>query len=330
MAGDGPDDQLTGEERDRGREAERPRDLPKAGWRDVAMRVKDQVSEDNVSLIAAGVALYGLLALFPALAAVVSVYGLIASPDQVAEQMDAMQDVLPQAAQEIIGGQLQQLAGQGGGALGVGLAVGLLVSLWSARQGMTALMTATNIAYNEREGRSFLRQLLVSLGLTVGAVLGFVALLLLAVVAPLALQAVGIGDALDGLIGVLRWVVLWVLVVFGLTVVYRYAPDRSKPAWRWATWGAAVAATLWIIGSLLFSLYVQNFGAYGETYGALGGVVIMLLWFYLSGFVIVLGAEINAELERQTTRDTTAGQPRRMGRRGAQAADTVGRSARRA
>jgi membrane protein len=161
----------------------------------------------------------------------------------------------------------------------------------------------------------------------VGAILAFVVIVLLAVVTPVVLQFVGLGDTVEALLAGLRWVVLWMLVVFGLSVIYRYAPDRRKPEWRWVAWGAAIAATLWIIGSLLFSLYVQNFGAYNETYGALGGVVVMLLWLYVSGFVVVLGAEINSELERQTTRDTTAGRPRRMGRRGAQAADTVGRNA---
>jgi membrane protein len=311
----------------RGRMAEGPTEVPARGWKDVLTRVKDRISEDNVSIVAAGLALYALLAAFPALAAAISVYGLVASPDQVAEQMGAMQGVLPEQAHEIIGAQLQELAGQGGGALGFGLIVGILVSLWSARQGMTALMAATNIAYHEREERSFLRQLMVSLGLTLGAILGFVTVLLLAVVTPIVLQAVGLGGVLEGLIAALRWVVLWFLVAFGLSVVYRYAPSRDRPQWRWVSSGAGIAATLWIVGSLLFSLYVQNFGAYGETYGALGGVVVMLLWFFLSGFVVVLGAEINAQLERQTRRDTTAGRPRRMGKRGAHAADTLGRRA---
>jgi membrane protein len=311
----------------RGRQAETPTQIPAAGWRDVLTRVKDRITQDNVSLIAAGLALYALLAMFPALAAAISVYGLIASPDQVADQMAAMQGILPEQAHEIIGAQLQDLAGQSGGALGFGLIAGILISLWSARQGMTALMTATNIAYHEREERSFLRQLMVSLGLTVGAVLAFVLVVMLAVVTPIVLQALGLGGVLEGFLAGLRWVVLWLLVVFGLSVVYRYAPNREKAQWRWVTSGSAVAATLWIIGSLLFSLYVQNFAAYGETYGTLGGVVVMLMWFFLSGFVVVLGAEINSELERQTERDTTAGRPQRMGRRGAHSADTLGRRA---
>jgi membrane protein len=315
---------------DRGREADRPRDIPKGGWRDVLVRVKDRVSEDNVSLIAAGLALYALLAIFPALAAAVSVYGLVASPDQVASQVEAMSGMLPDDAREIIGGQLETLAGQSGGALGFGLVAGLVVSLWSARQGMTAMMAATNIAYHEREERTFLRQLLISLTLTLGAVVAFVLVVLLAVVTPIVLGVLGLGGPLETLLAGLRWVVLWFLVVLGLTIVYRYAPDRDKPQWRWVSWGAAIAATLWLIGSLLFALYVQNFGTYGETYGALGGVVVMLMWFLLSGFVVVIGAEINAELERQTRRDTTAGRPRRMGRRGAHAADTLGRDSRQA
>ena len=314
------------QESGRGRHAERPTQITAAGWRDVAMRVKEQFTKDNVSLVGAGVGLYGLLALFPALAAAVSLYGIFASPEQVADQMEVLTDVLPEQGAEIIGGQLENLTQTGGGALGFGLIVGFLVALWSARQGMTALMIATNIAYNEQETRSFVKQLLVSLALTLGAVVGFVVIVLLGVVTPVALAFVGLGDTLEGLLAVLRWAVLWVLVVLGISVIYRYAPDRAHPQWRWVNWGSAIAATLWLLGSLAFALYVSSFGAYGETYGAIGGVIVLLLWFYLSGVVVVLGAEINAELEHQTAYDTTQGDPHPMGQRGAEAADTLGPS----
>jgi membrane protein len=308
----------------RGREAERPRDIPARGWRDVLVRVKKETSTDNVSLIAAGLALYALLAVFPALAAAVSLYGLVSSPDQIASQIQNLAGVLPQQAADILRNALQNLASQQGQALGVGAILGILVALWSARKGMVALMTATNIAYDEEEERGFFRKLLVSLAFTIAAVVGVVLVVLLAVAVPLALQALGLPDIVQAAFSVLRWVVLWFLVVFALAVVYRFAPDRDEPKWRWVTWGSGIAATLWLVGSLLFSLYVQNFGSYGETYGALGGVVVLLLWFYLSAFIVILGAEINAELEHQTRRDSTKGPPEQAGERGAQVADTVG------
>lgn len=309
-----------------GREAERPKQIPGRGWRDILVRVKQDVSSDNASLIAAGLALYALLAAFPALAAAVSLYGLFASPDQITGQIESLSGVLPQQASEILRNALQNLASQQGQALGIGAIIGFLLALWSARKGMVALMTATNIAYSEQEERGFFRQLLVSLAFTLGAVVGFVLVVLLAVAAPVALKAIGLGGAAETALSLLRWVVLWFLVVFALAVVYRYAPDRRAPKWRWVSWGSAIAATLWLVGSLLFSLYVRNFGSYGETYGALGGVVVLLLWFYLSAFVVLLGAEINSEIEHQTGRDTTKGRAKPAGSRGAQVADTRGHS----
>ncbi len=311
----------------RGREARRPREIPSRGWLDIALRVKNDVSRDNVSLVAAGLALYALLAVFPALAAALSLYGLFASPDQIAGQVESLAGALPEQVTGIVGSRLQNLASQQGGALGVGAVIGFVIALWSARKGITALMTATNIAYKEEEQRSFLRQLLVSLAFTVGAVVAFVGMVLVAVAVPVVLQAIGLGGVLESLVAVLRWVLLWLLMVLGLSVVYRYAPDRDPAQWRWVNWGSAAAATLWIVGSVLFGVYVRNFGSYGETYGSLGGVVVLLLWFYLSGFVVVLGAEINAEMERQTRKDTTRGGQEPMGRREAHAADTLGESA---
>jgi membrane protein len=311
----------------RGREAERPQEIPARGWLDVAMRVREEIGRDNASLVAAGLALYALLAVFPALAAIVSLYGLFASPAEIAAQVQSLSGVLPEQASNILRNALHNLATQRGQALGLGAIFGFLLALWSARKGMVALMQAMNIAYNEEEDRGFFRQLFVSLAFTVGAVLGFVLVLLLAVAVPVVLRALPIPDALGIAVSALRWVVLWALIVTALAVVYRFAPDRNEPRWRWVTWGSAIAATLWILGSMLFSLYVRNFGSYGETYGTLGGVVVLLLWFYMSGFIVLLGAEINAEMEHQTRRDTTRGEPKEMGQREARMADTVGHQA---
>lgn len=176
-----------------------------------------------------------------------------------------------------------------------------------------------------RMERGFFRRLFVSLAFTLGAVLGFIAVVVLGIAVPVALAYLSLGNAAEIVVLVLRWVLLWSIAVFGLAVVYRFAPDRNRPRWSWVSWGSAIAATLWLAGSLLFALYVREFGSsYGETHGALGGVVVMLLWFLLSAYLIILGAEINSEMERQTTNDTTDGTPKPMGERGAYSADTLG------
>lgn len=311
----------------RGRDAERPSEIDRHGWWDVLVRIREEVGQDNSSLVAAGLALFALLAVFPGLAAAVSLYGMLASPEQVASQFQGIGSMLPRQAADILRDAMKNIAGRQEGALGAGAVLGILIALWSARKGMVALMQATNIAYDEDESRGFVRKVLVSFALTLGAVVGFLMVLLLAVAVPLALQELGIPQILEVVLSALRWIVLWFLVVLGLAVVYRFAPDREEPKWRWVTWGSAVAATLWIVGSVLFAIYVRNFGSYGATYGALGGVVVLLLWFYLSGFVVLLGAEINAEMEHQTKRDTTRGRPAPMGERGAHVADTLGHRA---
>jgi membrane protein len=310
---------------DRGREARRPSEIPKRGWLDIAIRVKNEVAKDNVSLIASGLALYALLAVFPALAAAVSIYGLFASPDDIARHLDAFAGVLPADATKVLQDQLQSLSGQDK-ALSVGLVIGVVIALWSARKGMTALMTTMNVAYDERETRGFFKQIFVSMAFTLGAVVGFLLVMTLIVAVPLALKAIPLGQATEVIILGLRWILLWLIAVFGMACVYRYAPSRREAQWRWLTWGSAIAATLWLAGSLLFALYAHYSDTYGKTYGALGGVVVLLMWFYLTGYVIILGAEINSEMERQTRVDTTAGTEKPLGQRGAYSADTVGPS----
>jgi membrane protein len=326
MATTAYEDSLPASERERGRQARTPEEIPGRGWLDILLRVKNELAQDNVSLIASGLALYALLAAFPALGAAVSIYGLFASPGEIAQQMQQFATFLPADASQILEQQLQELSAHNDNTLGVGVALGVILALWSARKGMVALMTATNVAYGEKEERGFFKQILVSLAFTLGAVVGFLVVLLLGVAVPLVLEALPLGPATEVSILVLRWAVLWLIAVSGLAIVYRYAPDRKEAKWRWVTWGSAISATLWLIGSALFAVYVRNSGSYGETYGALGGVVVLLMWFYLSGYIIILGAEINSEMERQTVEDTTTGGGVPMGQRGAHAADTVGAS----
>jgi membrane protein len=291
------------------------------------MRVKKEMTADNVDIIASGLALYALLAVFPALAAAVSIYGLFASPTDIADHLQQVATMLPEDATRILQQQLHQLAQNPQNTLSFGIIAGIALALWSARKGMVALMKASNVAYDEEENRGFFKQLFVSLAFTIGAVIGFLAVLLLGVAVPLAVSFLPLGSAAEVTLLGVRWILLFAVAVLGLAIVYRFAPDRRPAQWRWVTPGSLIAATLWLIGSVLFALYVRNWGSYGETYGALGGVVILLMWFYLSGYIIILGAEINAETERQTRKDTTTGQPKPLGARGAYSADTVGPAA---
>jgi membrane protein len=271
--------------------------------------------------------MYALLAVFPGLAAAVAIYGLFASPAQVLEHMQAFSGILPPGTWDIFKTQLQTVASQAQGSLTMAAASGLLIALWGARSGMSSLMVATNIAYAETEKRGFFHQTFLSLLFTLAAIIGFLVALGLGVVLPITLKVLGTSPWVQWLGGALRWVVLWGMAVVGLAVLYRYAPSRQRARWHWVTWGSAIAATLWILSSALFAWYVGSFASYGKTYGALGGVIALLMWFYLSSFTIVLGAEINSEMERQTKRDTTEGPEAPLGQRGAYAADTVGPTA---
>lgn len=311
-----------------GREASKPEEIPPRGWWDILIRVVKSVSRDNVTLISAGLAMYALLAVFPALAAAISIYGLFVSPQEVVQHMSGFARMLPPEAWELLKSRLQEIAQQDKQTLNVGVAVGVFIALWSARSGMASLILATNIAYKERDERGFFMQILQSLAFTIGAVLGFLLTLFLGVAVPLLLNALGTNPIIQIVAEVLRWALLWAMAVTGLALLYRYGPDRERPRWRWVSWGSAIAATLWAIASVLFTLYVQNFATYDKTYGALGGVIVLLMWFYITGLIVLLGAEINAEMERQTKRDTTVGPERAMGERGAYAADTLGDTSR--
>jgi len=312
---------------DRGRTAQNPSDIPAGGWWDITWRVFKRLGSDNVTLVAGGVAMYVLLSVFPGLAALVSFYGLFFKPSDVVDHLKDFSTVLPPGVWDIFNSQLQELVQHSSSTLSLAAALSVAIALWSARSAMSALMTATNIAYGEREKRSFLRQTLISLTFTLGAVLGFLVMLVLGVGIPLALKLLGTGNALQVAATVLRLALLWLLAILGLSVIYRYAPAREFARWRWVTWGSALAATLWLAASALFAFYVQRFGSYGKTYGALGSVIVLLMWFYISSIIVVLGAELNAEMERQTRKDTTVRGGAPLGERGAYAADTIGPAA---
>ncbi len=309
-----------------GREAEAPQHIPARGWWDIVWRAYQETGRDNIAIVAGGLTYYVLFALFPALALLVSLYGMFSSPAEVHRQMQSLSAAIPGGAQQVIGGELDQIAKSSGGALSLGVVFGLLVSLYSASRGMSGLITALNIAYEQPETRSFIRRNLLAFVLTLLLIVVAVVALVLVAGVPVVISALGIGGFAKWLALILEWPLLLVILLGVLAVLYRYAPDRRQPQWRWTSPGAVVATVLWLIGSILFTIYVANFGSYNKTYGSLGAVIGMLTWMYLSSYVVLFGAEVNAESERQTRRDTTAGAEKPMGRRGAHAADTLGES----
>lgn len=311
---------------ERGRAADAPGEVPAKGWKDIAVRVKGEVKDDQVPLLSAGVAFYLLLALFPALAALVSLYGIFADPAQVSQQVSDLTGTLPEEARSLISDQLEKITSEQQG-VGVTLAVSVAAALWAASSGVKHLIGAVNAAYDERETRKFLKLRGLSLALTVGAVLfATVAIAVIAVLPALADQ-LPFGRAGQVLVQIGSYVGLAVGFAVGLAVLYRYAPDRDAPKWRWVSWGAVVATIVWILGSVAFSVYVSNFGSYGETYGSIGAVIVLMLWLAVTAFAIILGAEINSELEAQTAKDSTVGHAEPMGTRGAVKADQVGEAA---
>lgn len=309
----------------RGRSADKPGQIPKRGWRDILSRTKDEIKEDNLSIVAAGVAFYILLGIIPALAALISIYGLVADPATIQEQVSSMRGMLPPDVISIFDQQMTRIASESGKA-GWGAAIGILLALWSGSKAVKALMTALNITYEEEETRGFFRLNLTALGLTFAGVIAVIIAVGLIVAIPIALQTVGFGQVAEMLVSILRWPLLAIFAIVALSALYRYAPDREQAQWQWVSWGAVGAAALWLAVSAGFSFYVSNFGSYNKTYGSLGAVIVLLLWFMISAYVMLLGAELNAEMEHQTARDTTDESPKPMGRRGAYVADNVAAS----
>jgi membrane protein len=308
----------------RGRAAERPAQIPPRGWLDILKRTWSEASDDNLGIVAAGVAFLTLLALFPGLSALVAVYGLVADPTDVGRQVSGLSGFLPSEALGILETQLKSLASAGRGSLGFGLVFSVGLALWSAAGGVKAMMTALNIVYDEKERRSFIRFTLTGLGLTAGFILLVPVMMLLVVVVPAIIDLVGLGGLLKGVVDLIRWPLLGAALIVALALLYRFGPSRTRPRWRWVSWGSAAATLMWLLGSVGFSVYIRNFANYDKTYGSLGAGIILLLWLYLGAYVILLGAELNAEMEHQTARDTTQGPDKPLGERQAYVADTVG------
>ncbi|MER9947702.1 YihY/virulence factor BrkB family protein [Mesorhizobium sp. M0047] len=273
-----------------------------ASWRNILLRVKTGITEHRVLAIAAGIAFYTILAIFPAIAALVAVYGLFADPQTIASHFDRISGLLPAGALEVIRNQMQHIASQRSGTLGLAFIIGLAASLWSANAGVKALFDALNIIYGEKEKRGFFRINAVSLAFTMGGiVLGLLAIGA-AVAVPILLSFVGLSGATDLLIRILRWPVVLAIVALGFALLYRFGPSRQRAPWRWISWGSAVAALGWLVGSFLFSWYAGNFGNYNETYGSLGGIIGFLIWIWISSIVILVGGELDHAMQNSNAR----------------------------
>jgi membrane protein len=303
--------------------ASRPTQIPLRGWLQIVKRAWAENNADNMPIIGAGVAYFGFLAILPTLTATISLYGLVASPETVTRQIQSLSEQLPQDASTLISNQLKNIASHSGGALTISLIVSILAALWSASSGVSNLVKAVNIAYDEVETRNFIKLRLLSLALTLGAIVFVLITFSLVAVVPAVLNHLPLGVFGTVLAQVIRWVLLLGVMAVALSVLYRVAPDRDAPKFAWVSLGSLVVTVIWAVVSLLFSFYVDNFGSYDKTYGAIAGVVVLMLWLQLTVYLVLLGAEINAETEHQTAHDTTEGDPAPMGERDATVADTL-------
>jgi membrane protein len=309
---------------ERGRQATRPGEVPARGWLDVLKRTFWAIRETNASIVAAGVAFYAFLALVPALIAVVAIYGLVANPADVKDQITSFTDALPRDAQRLLSNQLSSITRKAGGGTGIAAVIAIGAALWSASSGIAALNTGLTIVNRENETRGMLKRRTLALALTLLAVAGILVMLALVVALPSVLDSVDITGVGGTVLELARWPLLAGVLLVGLAIIFRYGPQRRRSRWRWVSPGAIVAVIVGLAASIGFSIYVSLLGNYNKTYGALGAIIIMLLWLYLMAFAVLFGAAMNAELEHQTTRDTTAGDDQPMGERGARVADTIG------
>ena len=311
-------------ERSRGRHATHPLQIPWNGWYDVLWRTYREMQSDRLLSIAGGVAFFVLLAIFPAITALVSAYALFFNASTIIDNLSMLNDVVPGNVLSIVHEQAARIASNSGRTLSTGLVVGLLVSLWSAMSGVKAIIDALNVIYEQKESRSFIKLNLVALAFTLAGFAAFLLAIGAIVVLPLVLSPIGLGSLTETLTRIARWPVLFLVLLLGLAVLYRYGPDRRAARWQWVSLGSVFAAVTWIVASFLFSWYLTSFANYNATYGSLGAVVGLMIWLWISTIVVLLGAELNAEIEHQTARDSTIGGDKPLGARGAVMADTVG------
>lgn len=309
---------------ERGRRAVSPWQIPWQGWKDILVRTYEQINDDRLLAVAAGVVFYGLLALFPAITALVSSYALFAKPSTINDHLSMLSDVLPAGAFDIVKDQVGRVLAKGNLTLGTAFGASLLLAIWSANSGMKAIIDALNVVYNEKEKRGFFKLNAVSLAFTFGGLVAVLVAIGAVVALPIVLSTIGLGSLTDTLFRIGRWPLLILMMLFGLAVLYRYGPSRRSPEWQWLSVGSVFATLTWLAGSAVLSYYLANYANYDATYGSLGAAIGLMIWMWMSTIVVLLGAELNSEIEHQTARDTTEGGGKPLGTRGARVADTVG------
>jgi membrane protein len=306
-----------------GRHATRPSHIPWRGWRQVIRRTYLEMISDRISLVAAGCAFYATLALFPAITMLISVYGMIFDPLTVEPQLQVVREFLPPAAFTLIAERVHTLVSQGKATLGVSLLVSTAIALWSSSTGTKSLLSALNMAYEEQERRGFLGFQAVGLIMTLGGILGATIALVILVFLPVVIEFVGLDAYTKALVRIVSLVLLITFVLTSLSLLYYFGPSRRSAKWHWITPGSSIATVLWLAASILLSLYVGHIASYDTSYGPIGAVVGVMMWFWVCAYAVLLGAELNAELELQTLEDTTTGPPKPLGKRGAFVADHV-------
>ncbi|SEI14932.1 YihY/virulence factor BrkB family protein [Tardiphaga sp. OK245] len=310
----------------RGRHSSSPLQIPWTGWKDVLWRTYEQINEDRLLAIAAGVVFFGLLAVFPAITALVSCYGLFADASTISDNLQTLALMLPDGSFQIVQDQIARVLANGQAKLGLTFLFGLALALWSANAGVKAVIDALNVVYGEREKRSFIRLNMLSLTFTAGAIAALLLMVSAVVALPLTLDRIGLATDSKTIISLARWPLLLLVVVLALGILYRFGPSRPGARWEWLSIGTLAAALLWLAGSALLSWYLSNFGNYSATYGSLGAAIGLMMWMWMSAIIVLCGAELNSEIEHQTAVDTTVGPGRPMGARGAAMADTLGRA----
>ncbi|MFW5872694.1 MAG: YihY/virulence factor BrkB family protein [bacterium] len=303
--------------------AERPKEIKPKGWKFIFKRVKKGIELDHIPIVAAGVAFFFFFSLFPAIAALISIYGLIMDPQQVQQQVSELAFLLPNQASQFLMDTLQNIAKKPGETLGWGFVLSVLISLWSANLATRALFKGINIVYNEKNKRNFFQEIGLSLLFTLGAILVGIICLSLIVGFPAVSNPLNLPGYINTLIKWGRWLILAFIIILSIAIIYRFAPSRRGPKFRWVTWGSVIATVLWLIVSWAFSFFVDNFGNFDQIFGPVAAIIILMLWFFLTSFLILIGAELNAEMEHQTKKDTTIGADSPMGEREAYHADHV-------
>ena len=308
-----------------GRLSDSPLQIPRAGWKDILWRTHVRSGEDRLLATAAGVVFYGLLAVFPAITALVSSYALFANPSTIGDNLQTLALMLPDGSFQIVQDQIARVLDKGHTALGATFLFGLGLAIWSANAGVKAIIDALNVVYEEREKRGFIQLNLLSLAFTSGGIAALLLMVSAVVAFPLALDHVGLAPESQVIVSLARWPLMFAILLGALGILYRFGPSRRRARWQWLSVGTLAAALLWIFGSSLLSWYLSNFGNYDATYGSLGAAIGLMMWMWMSAIIVLCGAELNSEIEHQTARDTTVGCPKPLGTRGAVMADTVGR-----